>query len=105
MTKLPRLLVDDGITIRRIDIRLGYPVRVDGKEREVGVYVKGKGKDGRDIIVIGEVKKGRIDRSDVRRFHEAKGVDAFKFIFGHTIRPEAEEEAGARGIRLHATYM
>ncbi|MEM4357171.1 MAG: hypothetical protein QXR25_05140, partial [Candidatus Nitrosocaldus sp.] len=104
-TKLPRLLMDEGITIRRSDIRLRHHIRVDSKEREVDVYVKGKGRDGKDIIIIGEVK-GRIDRSDVKRFDEAfKGIDAFKFIFGHTIRPEAEGEATERGIRLYATYM
>ncbi|MEM1958757.1 MAG: hypothetical protein QXE95_05750 [Candidatus Nitrosocaldus sp.] len=104
-TKLPRLLMDEGITIRRSDIRLRHHIRVDSKEREVDVYVKGKGRDGKDIIIIGEVK-GRIDRSDVKRFDEAfKGIDAFKFIFGHTIRPEAEDEATERGIRLYATYM
>lgn len=58
--------------------------------------MKGKNVDGKDITAIGEVK-GKVDRSDVKMFHDAfKGIDALKFIFGHTIRPEAEEEAVKR---------
>ncbi|MEM0029678.1 MAG: hypothetical protein QW572_06190 [Candidatus Nitrosocaldus sp.] len=46
--------MDKGITIRRRgDIRLRHQLRVDSKEREVDVYVKGKNVDGKDITVIG----------------------------------------------------
>lgn len=60
--------------------------------------------NGKEVKVVGEVK-GRIDRKDIERFYnKLKGYDAFKFMFGYTIRPEAESEAKLLGIRLYATY-
>ena len=105
-TKLPRLLKDDNIKVERRDIRLRHTIPIDGKEIEVDVYAEGKSLvDGSMVKVIGEVK-GRIDASDVKRFSESmKGIDAFKFIFGHTIKPKADEEARMRGIKLYATWM
>ncbi len=103
VTKLPLLLQKEGITINREDIKARYPITLNGKKVEVDIYVEGK-VDGRIVKIIGGVK-GRIDKNDVNRFYNKfKKYDAYKFIFGHTIRPDAEVKAKELGIRLSATY-
>ncbi len=103
VTKLPLLLQKEGITIDRDDIKARYPITLNGKEVEVDIYVEGN-INGKRVRVIGEIK-GRIDESDVKRFYNKfKGYDAYKFIFGYTIRPKAEKKAKELGIRLYASY-
>ncbi len=105
VTKIPRLLSEAGIEIRRSNIKLRHIIDINGREVEVDLYVVGRDVvNNRDITVIGEVK-GRIDTRDVKKFADRfKGIEAFKFIFGHTIKRSAEDEASKRGIRLYATY-
>ncbi len=103
VTRLPRLLQEDGIMINRRDIRVRHIIVVDSKEVEVDIYAEGM-MDGKKVRVIGEVKV-RIGESDVNRFYNRfKGYDAYKFLFGYTIRPRAEDRAEELGIRLYATY-
>jgi len=103
VTKLPMLLAREGISIDRADIKVRYPIVVNDKEVEVDIYVEGK-INGKTVKVVGEVK-GRIDMKDVERFYRKfKDYDAFRFIFAHTIRPDAERKARELGIRLYATY-
>ncbi len=103
VTKLPLLLQKEGIIINREDIKARYLIPINGRKIEVDIYVEGR-INGRMVKIIGEVK-GRIDKSDVNRFYNKfKGYDAYKFIFGHTIRPDAEVKAKELGIRLFATY-
>ncbi|MEM4274815.1 MAG: hypothetical protein QXT65_02890, partial [Candidatus Nitrosocaldaceae archaeon] len=104
VTKLPRLLRKDGIIIKRSDIKVRYIIKINDKEIETDIYVKGY-KNGKSIDVIGEIKS-RIDVNDINAFYNKfKDVDAHKFIFGYTIRPEVEVEGDRKGIRVYATYM
>ncbi len=103
VTKLPLLLQKEGIIINREDIKARYLIPINGKKVEVDIYVEGR-INGRNVKIIGEVKS-RIDKSDVNRFYNRfRRYDAYKFIFGHTIRPDAEVKAKELGIRLYATY-
>jgi DNA repair exonuclease SbcCD ATPase subunit len=105
VTKIPRLLSEAGIEVRRSNIKLRHMIRINGREVEVDLYVVGRDViNNRDITVIGEVK-GRVDARDVKKFtNRFKGIEAFKFIFGHTIKRGAEDEASKSGVRLYATY-
>jgi sporulation-control protein spo0M len=105
VTKISRLLSEAGIEVRRSNIKLRHMIRINGREVEVDLYVVGRDViNNRDITVIGEVK-GRVDARDVKKFtNRFKGIEAFKFIFGHTIKRGAEDEASKSGVRLYATY-
>ncbi len=72
VTKIPRLLSEAGIEIRRSNIKLRHIIDINGREVEVDLYVGRDVVNNRDITVIGEVK-GRIDTRDVKKF-----ADRFK---------------------------
>ena len=84
---------------------------LDGETVEIDIYGEGE-KEGREVIILGEVKS-RIHERDVREFLERakeleplfKGKEIYKIVFGFLIYPKAEEVAKKHGIRAIASYM
>ena len=82
----------------------------DDEEFEVDLYAEGR-KDGRPIIILGEVKS-RIYAREVKRFARTLerlkpglGGDAFGLLFAYWIHPSAAIEAKKHDIELIASYQ
>ena len=98
----------EGIEVSDLGRRI---IIINGEEVEVNLYGEGVSKDGKEIVVIGEVKS-RIYSGDVSRFDEKSGKiskmvkgEVYRLMFGYLIHPVAEEEARRKGIKLIASYM
>ena len=83
---------------------------VDGEEVEINLYGIGK-KDGKEIIILGEVKS-RIYEREVNKFIRdvskvipvIKG-EVLKVMFGYLVHPSAVKIAKTKDITLVASYQ
>ncbi len=85
-------------------------LEVAGEEIEINLYAEGE-RDGREIVVIGEIKS-RIYEREVEKFIQllkkvTPGIEkeVLKVMFGYFIHPSAEKLAKREDILLVASYM
>ena len=86
-------------------------ININGRKIELDLYGETV-KNGRRIVVIGEVKS-RIYKTDVNRFYTRKYRPLVKnldgtiigILFGYIIYPEASERAKELGLYTVASYM
>ena len=84
---------------------------VEGELVEVNLYGEAI-KDGKKIVVVGEVKS-RIYDKDVKRFIKTlekiesslKDREILPLMFGFLIHPSAQQKAKEKKIRLIASYQ
>lgn len=107
-------VVAPGFLLRHHGIEMEEFVRrflpANGREVEVDLYVEGR-KDGRELVVVGEVKS-RIHGREVLKFarvvkalRKSLKAQLFPLMFAYWIHPSASAEAEKHGIQLIASYQ